>query len=191
MKEKNTLKSLLGIEQEDIAIVLGISRSHLAMYGIGKRSLPLHAKEEFIKILQFFKNKQLENKEMENFMRGEELYMRTIFEKEIQLNEYKIHVLGKKIKKTERLRNENLMALRLADYLDVQTDNARTAGMGKTIRSIAMEAFKRNNALLLKYVVRKETLEQQSKIIAMELNKDSFSFLRLLQNAPFPYQEAN
>lgn len=186
MKEKNTLKNLLGIEQEDIAIVLGVSRSHLAMYGTGRRNLPLHAKEEFTKILLFCSKKQFEDKENISFLKEEELYMRRIFEKEIQMNEYKIHVLGKKIEKTERLRNESLTALRLADYLDTQADNARTAGMSGTIRSSAIRAFKRNNTSLLKYVVRKETLEQQNKIIAMELNKDRFSFLRLLQNAPVP-----
>jgi hypothetical protein len=86
--------------------------------------------------------------------------------------------LEKKIKKAERLRNESLAALRLSEYLDSQTDNERTVGMSPIIRSQAMEVFKRNNELLCKYTLRKETLKQQSVLLEMQLtSKDVFSFL--------------
>jgi transcriptional regulator with XRE-family HTH domain len=178
MNEKNTLKSLLGIAQEEIAIILGITRSHCAMYETKKRSLPLHAKMELVKILQYTEKKEFKNKAIQHFINEEVLRMQKVFEKEIQLNAYKIHVLEKKIKKAERLRNESLAALRLSEYLDSQTDNERTVGMSPIIKSQAMEVFKRNNELFCKYTLRKETLKQQSVLLEMQLtSKDVFSFL--------------
>lgn len=179
MKKKNTLKSVIGIAQEEIAIVLGITRSHCAMYATGKRSLPLQAKQELTKILQYVNEKRFTDKELQSFMKNEEQCMQEIFEKQIQLNEYKMLVLDKKIKKAERLRNESLVALRLAEYLDAQTDNKRTAGMSRVIKKQAMETIQRKNQLLGKYTISKKTLQQQSVLLEMELkNKAGISFLR-------------
>ncbi|HKX86528.1 MAG TPA: hypothetical protein VJL37_07640 [Flavobacterium sp.] len=172
MNEKNTLKSLLGIAQEEIAIVLGISRSHCAMYGTRKRSLPLHAKLELVKILQYVEKNEFKDKEIQRFINQEELRMQKVFEKEIQLNVYKIHVLEKKIKKAERLRNESLAALRLSEYLDAQTDNERTVGMSQIIKSEAMVVFKRNNELLGKYTVTKDTLKRQNELLESRLSSE-------------------
>lgn len=173
MKEKNTLKSLLGIAQEEIAIVLGITRSHCAMYETGKRSLPLHAKLELVKILRYTEKREFKDKEIQSFISQEVLRMQKAFEKEIQLNAYKIHVLEKKITKVERLRNESLAALRLSEYLDTQTDNERTVGMSQIIKTEAMEVFKRNNELLRKYAVSRETLKQQNKLLETRLTSEN------------------
>lgn len=172
MNQKNTLKSLLGIAQEEIAIVLGITRSHCAMYDTGKRSLPLHAKMELVKILQYVEKNEFKDKEIQNFINEGVLQMQKAFENEIQLNAYKIHVLEKKIKKVERLCNESLAALRLSEYLDTQTDNERTVGMSQIIKTEAMKVFKRNNELLRKYTVSKETLKQQNKLLETRLTSE-------------------
>ena len=173
MKEKNTLRSLLGIAQEEIAIVLGISRSHCAMYGTKKRSLLLHAKLELVKILRYTEKREFKDKEIQSFISQEVLRMQKAFEKEMQLNVYKIHVLEKKIKKVERLCNESLAALRLSEYLDTQTDNERTVGMSQIIKTEAMEVFKRNTELLRKYTVSQETLKLQNKLLETRLTSEN------------------
>lgn len=123
--------------------------------------------------------KRFTDQELQSFMKNEEQCMREIFEKEIQWNEYKIHVLGKKIKKAERLRNESLVALRLSEYLATQTDNKRIAGMSQVIKTEAMEVIQRKNQLLGKYTLSKETLQHQNILLEMELkNKSGISFLR-------------
>jgi len=42
-KTKETFTRLLGLNQLDLAMLLGVNKSQLAMYETGKRSLPLHA----------------------------------------------------------------------------------------------------------------------------------------------------
>lgn len=40
MGTNKNFKSILGIQQEEIALLLGISRSHWSLYELGKRTLP-------------------------------------------------------------------------------------------------------------------------------------------------------
>ena len=58
-EEKNTLKSVIGIAQKEIAVILGITRSHCAMCAAGKRSLPLQAKQELTRIQQYINEKKV------------------------------------------------------------------------------------------------------------------------------------
>lgn len=165
MKEKSTLKSLLGIEQEEIAIILGITRSQFSMYASGKRKLPLHAKEELTKILLYLKENDLKNKETQNLIKGEEEKIQKQLEKQIQLNQYKVLVLNKKIKKVEKLRNESLAALQLAEYLETREYNEMIEGISSRIRFKAIEMLTKTNEQLRKHILSKETLKQQNKIL--------------------------
>lgn len=44
MKSHNNLRELLGIKQDDLALLLKVTRSQLAMYESGKRDLPAAVK---------------------------------------------------------------------------------------------------------------------------------------------------
>jgi transcriptional regulator with XRE-family HTH domain len=51
MKTKNVIREKLGITQEDLAVLLGISRSYLALFELGKRSLPVEAKQKLAALI--------------------------------------------------------------------------------------------------------------------------------------------
>lgn len=51
MKKIHPIRSLLGLKQLDIAMLLGISRSRWSVYEIGKRDLPLGAKQRLGELL--------------------------------------------------------------------------------------------------------------------------------------------
>ena len=51
MKKEHPIRSLLGLKQEDIAMFLGLSRARWGMYEIGKRDLPLPAKQMLAEML--------------------------------------------------------------------------------------------------------------------------------------------
>lgn len=57
MKTKNVLREKLGITQEDLAVLLGDSRSYLALFELGKRSLPEESKQKLAALI----NKSNEN----------------------------------------------------------------------------------------------------------------------------------
>jgi transcriptional regulator with XRE-family HTH domain len=176
MKEKSTLKSLLGIEQEEIAIILGISRSQFSMYASGKRKLPLQAKEELTRILLYLKENDLKNRETRHFIKREEDKIQKQLEKQIQLNQYKALVLDKKIKIIEKLHNESLVALRLAEYLETREPDEMVGGMSTHIRFKAMEMLSKTNEQLRKHILSKETLEQQNKILEKDIMNERHFF---------------
>ena len=51
MKKIHPIRSLLGLTQLDIAMLLGISRSRWSVFEIGKRDLPLGAKQRLAELL--------------------------------------------------------------------------------------------------------------------------------------------
>jgi len=52
MKHENPIRSLLGLAQEDLAMLLGVSRGRWSMYELGKRDIPLQAKQLLGEMLQ-------------------------------------------------------------------------------------------------------------------------------------------
>lgn len=65
MKRETIFKETLLISQEDMAILLGVSRSHYTMYTLGQRGLPLQAKLKLEQLIMsnaevcFFKKEKL------------------------------------------------------------------------------------------------------------------------------------
>jgi transcriptional regulator with XRE-family HTH domain len=57
--EKIKIRELLGMKQEEIALLLEITRSQWAMYETGKRDLPTAAKLKLAEMLAFAKKRQL------------------------------------------------------------------------------------------------------------------------------------
>jgi transcriptional regulator with XRE-family HTH domain len=53
MKKEYTICTLLGITQQDLAMLLGVSRSQCAMYELGQRDLPLPAKQLLAEMLTY------------------------------------------------------------------------------------------------------------------------------------------
>jgi transcriptional regulator with XRE-family HTH domain len=51
MKNPNALRSLLHLNQEEISLLLGVSRGHWSMFEINKRSLPPQASQTLFELL--------------------------------------------------------------------------------------------------------------------------------------------
>ena len=56
MQATNSLKSNLGLTQEEMALYLGVTRSQWSMYCIGRRSLPIEAIQKLTDLLTFSQN---------------------------------------------------------------------------------------------------------------------------------------
>ena len=51
MKNKNNIRALTGMSQENLALLLQVSRSQIAMFESGKRNLPIQAMEKLALLL--------------------------------------------------------------------------------------------------------------------------------------------
>jgi transcriptional regulator with XRE-family HTH domain len=67
MNHKTSIREILGITQEKLAILIGVSRSQLSLYEIGKRSLPRNATINLAEILKLVNQKtEHENNDLKN-----------------------------------------------------------------------------------------------------------------------------
>ena len=92
-KRENPIRALLGLKQEDIAMLLGISRAHWGMYEIGKRDLPIHAVQLLAEMLTHMNAANPESKHAEvKYEVSQEQLQRLQLE-----NEYQRHLNQRKI----------------------------------------------------------------------------------------------
>lgn len=53
MQKRTTIREQLGVTQEELALLLKVTRSQLAMYELGKRDLPVAAKKQLSELLLY------------------------------------------------------------------------------------------------------------------------------------------
>ncbi|MCL9805536.1 helix-turn-helix domain-containing protein [Flavobacterium amniphilum] len=170
MEDKDTFKKLLGVTQEEIATILGITRSQWSMHEIGKRGLPLSAALEYTKMLQYVQENSLREIDLKYYSKEEdEKQILDQFNREIKKNEFKIHKLNKKIEETQLCNDDGLAALRIAEYLDTQPENERIATVKKLIRCKAMANLQKNKELLHKYNLNKQILQSRNEVFKKEM----------------------
>jgi transcriptional regulator with XRE-family HTH domain len=169
MKESHPIRTLLGLTQEQIAMMLGISRAHWAMYELGKRDLPLQPKERLAEMLQFLKTlegteKQLRAKENKAEL---EQAARMLLE-----NEYQRLTLEKKLAAAEEKRSAQIRLSLLTDYLKTRAaKKIGTAEFTLPSRRTADDNKPVNDALLVEYRHQMALLNYEKKLLESKLKK--------------------
>ncbi len=121
MKNINSMREKLGITQEKLALLLGVSRSQLSLFEIGKRSLPVDAKIKLASLLEQI-NEKYEEKytEEDKLLKTEKV---KILERLIQNNLMKQYILNKKIKIIDQKHKKLKATENLIQILDQDTKN--------------------------------------------------------------------
>lgn len=171
MKEKDTFKKIVGVSQEEMAILLGISRTQWSMYECGQRDLPMAAAMEFAKMMEYLKNNSSKKMETKAFLKEEKIRIQDILNKAIKKNEYKIFKLNEKIERAERLYHYGVSTLRMVDYLDTQPDNERSSGLKEVLKAKALVSLRKNKDRIRKYSYDKEMIELQNNLMRKDFAK--------------------
>ncbi|MGH2667392.1 hypothetical protein [Flavobacterium sp.] len=162
--EQTTIKELLGFSQEEISIVLGITRSQWAMYEIGKRDLPLKAKKELTAILLHLQEIKETFEIEQKYSASEQLKIKKWLEQEYHKVEYKKQVITKKKDRIENKRAGCFAALKTIHFLENQ--------MGDTHTAILNVIKKRVSATLNRYPLHElEDLKMQEEHFEMLRNR--------------------
>lgn len=160
----NTIRKLLGFSQEEISIVLGITRSQWAMYEIGQRDLPLEAKKELTAILLHLQKAKEDSKVKKELLSLEKIKTEEWLLKELRNIEYKKLLLSKKRYAMENKRAESFAALETVRFLESQNPSANTSLL-QHIKEKASEAL--NNHPLYKL----ESIQMQEEQLELLKNK--------------------
>lgn len=120
MKTNTTIKTLLGLTQEEIAMLLGITRSQWAMYETGKRDLPLPVKEQLASMLSHVQNAKEVSPEIQKLSKTEQNKVQEKLQQEYRSLEFKNLILDKRIGAMEKKRAEAYAALEMVHFLETQ-----------------------------------------------------------------------
>ena len=168
MKKRENIRNLFGIPQEDLAILLKVTRSQLDMFETGKRELPNAAMSQLFEMLRFAQEDTSKMANTISLMNTQALQKEKALEEMRKENHFKQFALEKKLNALEKKYNANLMAFQLINYFEQQNTENYELGkeMAKIIERKALAELNKNGlGLITKYKIEKEVLQAEEKII--------------------------
>lgn len=171
MKKCEEIKSVLGLTQEEMAQVLGITKSQWSMYKSGLRDIPLEAKIQLGLLLKGTQDKQLLH-QYQIVRKNELTQMLYKLKKDIAKVQFKLLCLDKEIKIVENQRSEIFAALKTASYLELRKEQSALA---ETIKVRVMKALVKNDLYKIEQLkLKKENLILILQSINQRLQKATF-----------------
>lgn len=134
MKESTTIKSYLGLTQEEMAMLLGITASQWSMFKSGKRSLPLEASEQLGLLLKGVQKKKQDSKIAGQFLKTEKEKAKEKRKQDYLKIQIKLHRLAKELEIIESHRSESFAALEAVHYLETQPQEKQVLDLIKSIK---------------------------------------------------------
>jgi transcriptional regulator with XRE-family HTH domain len=174
MKKEQTIREMLGLTQDDLALLLQVNRSQLAMYEIGQRDLPRAAKEQILDMLTFINDNASASVENETYMIAQKLQKEKKLSSLLLKNKHQQGIVEKKITAFEKKFQANLRAIKLVGYIE---DQAAKKGKSENlfIKSISNKALaeidKEGLGLLTQLQIKKEMLEQEEQLLIQYSSK--------------------
>lgn len=174
MKKDNAIRDLLGVSQEDLALLLNVTRSQLAMYESGKRDLPVAAKVKLATMLKLLQESASQKTVPEPHVKKQEQLSENWIKELVTINKIRQMALEKKIKRIEKKYASNLTILKLMTQLEQQKDK-KTNPESNLIKSIKAKAILdlEKNGLHVQthhYIIR-ATLQEEAKQLEIFLQK--------------------
>lgn len=165
------IKNILGIKQEDLAMILGVSRGQLSMYIIGKRDLPIEAKlilSELIAVFSNNKKQNINNNVLNNDLDDAE----KIFYSMKKIDAYKQIVLQKKLNILERKYADAKKTIALIEHLDGNSNYAHKKQLCDLIKSKAeIEIQKYGLTAQIPLKIELESLKTKELLVQKQFSK--------------------
>lgn len=174
MKRKlRTLKEILGFSQDDLALVLRVSRNQLSRFELGTGDLPSAAKNLLAELLRYMQAPEAKAAVPDAVSR--QYYgLGDYFTRLLKENEYHLERVKRKVVKMEHSYNCNVKALKSLDFIAVQGKEIFNVHPD-ILRSIGNKAVtimkEQGLALVLKLKLQLELLELEKILLDSEMRK--------------------
>lgn len=168
MKNNNTIRALLGITQEDLALLLKVTRSQLAMFETGKCDLPVAAKLQLAEMLQYVQEIKSQGVQNLPLLKKQEEQKKKVVAKLVLINQHKQLILEKKMKSLVKKNEVRLAKISLTGFLEQQFLK-KDASENQLLKSIGakaqLELENKGWALLIQHQIKKEVLQVEAKLL--------------------------
>mgnify|MGYP003421691245 FL=1 len=162
------VSALLGISQENLAILLQVSRSQFAMFELGKRSLPVQAMEKLATMLTHSQKKSTKSEVKKNNAVEEQNLLKKLLLK----NSHQQLLVERKIKALEKKQNALATSKKLIAHL-LKNESKMKKNELAVLKSIEIKSknqdIKNYATLLLQLEIKKEVLVFEEKLLQKKL----------------------
>lgn len=170
METKDSIRKVLGVTQEEVAMLLRITKSQLGMYETGQRDLPIKAKLKLVAMWQYVHNKQEIQLPPPDI---KVIHAKIIkIEQQLVINEHKQLLLERKINRYKSRYEKSLSTLKLVEFIETQLpeDEKPSKELVSLIYQKALSGIEKNGlSVQKKCTIEKNRLQQHQK----ELRKDA------------------
>lgn len=174
MQKRTTIREQLGITQEELALLLKVTRSQLAMYELGKRDLPVAAKKQLSELLLFVMEQSATKKVAKSAMKEETLLKKSIVEELLQTNILQKLKAGRALEQLEKKLKEGQASLNLISFLEKKTakKEQQTDLVLESMKTKSLKVVNQSNlAVVTKLQIQQEVLEAEKKVLERFLQK--------------------
>jgi predicted transcriptional regulator len=169
MKNVINLKPILGLTQEEIAMLLGVTRVQWAHYTVGRRDLPLAAKIKLTDVLSSVQQKKTSgNEKAHHIMDAENKKAQDWLQQEFKAIPFKELELDKKINKILEIRADAFKALEVAHYIESQKEVHPIETLAEFIQIRAKNTLKKHN---LQQVQELQLKKESLQMLKLQLEK--------------------
>ncbi|MRX42016.1 hypothetical protein GJU43_22295 [Flavobacterium sp. LC2016-23] len=171
MKKEENLGALLGIPQEEMALLLEVNRVHWALFLTGRRSLPTAALLKLTEMLTLLKESDTEEPDAA-VLKEEQEQIKKYIEEEIIMNQRNQRVAADELERCKKRYQSAQNAVKLTDALI-----AKGQQIGKEqqellpgIKSAAQNVLKKNSLLVQEqYTIKLLVLQQKETVLRQRL----------------------
>ncbi|MEO6177051.1 MAG: hypothetical protein ABIP27_17995 [Flavobacterium circumlabens] len=166
MKKEKNVGALLGIPQEEMAILLQVTRAQWSMFLSGKRSLPTAAVLKLTEMLTIVKEAEAEEPDAVA-LKEEEARINKYLEEEIIFNQHKQHVAADELEKCKKKYRSAQNAVTITDALIAkgQYNDTLEKELLSSLKINAQNVLKKNSLLVQEQYALKLLVLQQEEVV--------------------------
>ena len=167
MKKQSDTRALLGLTQHEMARLLGISRTQLAMHEWEGRQLPIGSMQKIAALLE---NVETSRKAQERAPKSEQLQAKQRLEKLLKQNEYRSLLVDRKISAAEKKRDTAEKVRLLNGFLKTIAKGIAETTVAGAIERKAAKTVKNPVAdTLLELEINREVLKFERNLLEQRL----------------------
>lgn len=168
MEQEKKIRALLGMRQEEMAMLLRVNKSQWSMYEIGQRDLPLNAQLKLAEMLTFVKHLDEDEVNLLVDVEDQSLKTKKLVENLRLINEHKLLIAKQKLQLTEKKYKAATTALRFIAFLqsnDQRFANEQNMLLG-VIKLRAEEVIRKNGLhVQTKHRIKLQVLQEEEKVL--------------------------
>ena len=119
MEKDKKIREYLGMKQEDMAMLLQVTRTQWSMYEIGERDLPLAAKNQLASILAFIHQTETESTENFPHLELQQAKIKKVYEDQKMVNAHRQMMVARKLELVTKKYEDAMTCLKFIRFLEL------------------------------------------------------------------------